>query len=86
MHASDIAVVGATLNVFSYDAVWVGHRTIEVESEHRGRFRKSINTAEHQILGLLRPSIEPINFPCRADALHAIPQIFFLSMLSPLFN
>ena len=30
--------------------------------------------AEHQALGLLRPSIEPINFPCRADALRVMPR------------
>ncbi len=30
--------------------------------------------SEHQVLGLQRPSIEPITFPCRADALNVIPR------------
>ncbi len=40
-----------------------------VWSEHRASQFK----AEHQVLGLPGPSIEPITFPCRADALYVMP-------------
>ncbi len=33
-----------------------------------------LQNSEHQILGLPRPSNEPITFPCQVDALCAIPQ------------
>ena len=43
---------------------------IEVDSKHRCTLYK----AENQVLGLPRPSIEHITFPCQADTLRVMPR------------
>ncbi len=62
----NLAALGTTFNVFTYNAVW---------AEHRGR-ALSIK-AKHRELGtgimVPRPSIEPITFLRRVDTLHVLP-------------
>ncbi len=63
-------------NVLSYDAVWADRRgrALSIKSEH---WASGTGTSVPQ------PSIEPITFPCRGDALHVMPQTRdFLLMLN----
>ena len=59
--AFDIAAVGTTFNVFSYDAVL-------------GRVFEAKLWLSH-IATVPRPRLEPITFPCRANALHVMPRM-----------
>ena len=55
-------------------------RSIETDSEHQCTLYK----AQHKVLGLPWPSIDPIAFPCQADAQHIMPrtQDFLFSQFS----
>ena len=63
-----LAILRKTLNVFSYDAVWVEHR-----SRSQGT-RLTIHQDEHLVLGLPWPNIEPITFSYRKDTPHVMPR------------
>ena len=62
---SYIAAVGTMFNVFSYDAVWVGHqgRASSIEAELRPSGTRTT---------LQRPGVEPITYPCRVDTLRVM--------------
>ena len=64
---SGIAAVGTTFNVFSYDAVWVEHRTIEAESELRGRLlREAMYKGEQLFIRLIMAEHQTHNHPVQS--------------------